>query len=85
MRKRFKVNCAMRRKICLVRASSLGAQGEPMRMVTEKIAAAQASGMAATGAMIRGAHPVKVARVALAPVRRKTRANVRRLAKPGRK
>ena len=61
------------------------AAGEPLRMVTEKITAAQASGVAATGALMRGAPPAKVARLALAPVRRKTRANVRRLSKPVRK
>jgi hypothetical protein len=52
-------------------------------MSTEKLAAAQASAFAAAAAMMFGANPAGVALAALKPVRRKTKANVRRLGKRG--
>jgi hypothetical protein len=58
-------------------------RGEHRRMVAEKAAAAQESGMAAARAMVSGARPTEVAQSALSPVRRRTRANAARLAKRG--
>ncbi|MFM2355437.1 MAG: hypothetical protein RLZZ528_1173 [Pseudomonadota bacterium] len=58
-------------------------KGEHRRMVSEKAAAAQESGLAAARAMVSGAKPSEVARAALSPVRRRTRANVARLTKRG--
>jgi hypothetical protein len=52
-------------------------------MSTEKLAAVQASAFAAAAAMMFGANPAGVALAALKPVRRKTKANVRRLGKRG--
>ena len=52
-------------------------------MSTEKLAAAQASAFAAAAAMMLGANPVGVALAAIEPVRRKTTANARRLARRG--
>jgi hypothetical protein len=59
------------------------APGESLRMVTEKQAALAEAGMGAASAMARGASPVAVARAAAAPVRRRTKANVKRLTRLG--
>ncbi len=59
------------------------APSEFPRMFTEKAEAAVRSGQAALVAMAGGATPAKVARAAVKPVRRKTRANVRRLTRAG--
>lgn len=53
------------------------------RMVSEKTAAAKASGIAAVAAMMRGASPARVALAAMKPVQQRTRANVKRLVKRG--
>lgn len=58
------------------------APGENMRMITEKLAAAQAAGAAAWLAGMQGRDAAEVARAALRPVGRKTRANLRRLTRP---
>jgi hypothetical protein len=55
------------------------APGEKQRMVTEKVAAAQASGLAMAKAALSGATPGEVASAGLKPVRRRTRANAARL------
>ncbi|MDP2085108.1 MAG: antibiotic ABC transporter [Gemmobacter sp.] len=52
-------------------------------MRTEKIAAAQASALAATTALSGGSTPAGIVLAAMEPVRRKTMANSRRLAKRG--
>lgn len=52
---------------------------EGLRMVTEKVEAGQASAQAAMRAGLAGKGPGQVAMAALQPVRRKTRANARRL------
>ncbi len=52
---------------------------EQTRMFAEKIAAAQKGATQAALAAMRGASPVDVAARAVAPVRRATRANVKRL------
>ncbi len=57
--------------------------GESQRMWTEKAHAARQSGQAATRAVIQGATPGQVALAAIQPVRRKTRANVKRLVQRG--
>lgn len=57
--------------------------GEEARMVSEKLRALQESQAAALKAVMRGASPLGVAEAALKPVGRRTRANARRLAKPG--
>jgi hypothetical protein len=57
--------------------------GENDRMIAEKMDAMRESGMAAAGAMMRGASPVSVAMAAMTPVKRRTGANARRLAKRG--
>lgn len=54
-------------------------KNETRRMLTEKIAAAQASGRAMTKATLAGATPGEVATAGLQPVRRRTRANAERL------
>ncbi len=55
------------------------AAGENRRMVTEKMAAAQASGRAMTRAAMAGGTPGDVASAGLKPVQRRTRANAERL------
>ncbi len=57
--------------------------GENDRMIAEKMDAMRESGMAAAGAMMRGHSPVRVAMAAVKPVKRRTDANARRLAKRG--
>lgn len=52
---------------------------ERRRMVMEKPPAFAASGWAATQAMMQGKSPDQVARAAIIPLRRKTRANAKRL------
>lgn len=58
-------------------------KGENARMVAEKGDAMREAGMAAAGAMMRGASPIGVAMAAMKPVKRRTGANARRLAKRG--
>lgn len=55
------------------------APGEDMRMITEKMQAAQASMAAAMVAGLRGGDATRIAQAALRPVGRATSANVRRL------
>lgn len=57
--------------------------GENQLMWQEKAQAAQQSGQAAAMAAIKGATPGQVALAAIKPVRRKTKANVSRLARRG--
>lgn len=57
--------------------------GESQRMVAEKVAALQAATLAAAVATMRGATPPMVALAAMKPVRQRTRANVKRLARRG--
>ena len=57
--------------------------GERTRMMAEKQAAMTEAGLGAASAVARGASPVAVARAAAAPVRRRTKANVKRLARLG--
>jgi hypothetical protein len=57
------------------------AAGEPARMVEEKTRAAQESGMAVARALVAGQGPGDVAVAAMKPVRRRTKANVRRLSR----
>jgi hypothetical protein len=52
---------------------------EPSRMVSEKLAAGQASAIAAMKAGMAGGTPGDVALAAIKPLRRRTRANARRL------
>lgn len=52
---------------------------EHRRMWAEKVDAARLGGLAAMRAAAAGAAPARVAAAALNPVRRRTRANVRRL------
>ncbi|MCU0904581.1 MAG: antifreeze protein [Tabrizicola sp.] len=56
---------------------------ENARMVSEKLAAAQESAFAATRAVLQGRSPAIVADHALKPIRRRTSANTRRLARRG--
>ena len=56
-------------------------RNENRRMVTEKAAAARAAGLAAARAAMAGAGPGEITRAAIGPVQRRTKANVRRLAK----
>lgn len=56
---------------------------ENLRMVTEKVAAVQAGAGAAARAAMAGGNPAEVASAALKPVRRRTAANARRLARRG--
>ncbi len=58
------------------------ASGENARMVSEKTSAIQEAGFAASRAMLAGAAMPAIALAAMKPVRRRTRANVRRLMKP---
>lgn len=57
--------------------------GESVRMVAEKSAAMREAACAATNAAVRGKGPAAIAKAAVAPVRRRTRSNVRRLVKRG--
>lgn len=57
--------------------------GETYRMVFEKPAAFTQAAQAAGTAMLSGKAPHQVAAAAINPIRRKTRANSRRLAKRG--
>lgn len=57
------------------------APGENMRMVTEKAQAAQEAGFAMARAIGAGADPGRIALAGLKPVRRRTRANAKRLSK----
>lgn len=59
------------------------APSEKRRMVSEKVTAAQASAVAAGLALASGKSPAAVAEAALKPVRRRTKSNVRRLARRG--
>lgn len=61
------------------------ARGENARMVSEKTAAMQEAGLAASRAMLTGAAMPAIALAAMTPLRRRTKANVRRLMKPPRK
>jgi len=61
------------------------AQGESMRMITEKQAAFASAWMAGAQAMLSGASPGQVYGRALAPVGRKTRANSERLTRRARR
>jgi hypothetical protein len=56
--------------------------GENARMVSEKVAAVQAAGVAMARAAMGGASATDVAAAGLKHVGRRTRANVRRLSKP---
>ena len=55
---------------------------EPTRMVQEKAEAMMQASKAASRAMMSGGGAASVAMAALKPVRRRTRANVKRLTKP---
>lgn len=55
---------------------------ESARMVTEKVVAGQAAGMAMSKAAMAGASAPAIAAAGLKPIGRKTRANVRRLTRP---
>ena len=57
------------------------AKAEEARMVDEKIAAVQDAGLAAARAMAAGAGPATIALAAMKPVRRRTKANVKRLSR----
>ncbi len=57
--------------------------GENARMVSEKVSALQASGLAASRAALAGKSAAVVADHALKPIRRRTSANVKRLARRG--
>ena len=61
------------------------AAGENRRMVDEKTSAMQEAGIAASRAFLTGAAMPAIAMAAMTPMRRRTRANVRRLMKPARK
>jgi hypothetical protein len=54
-------------------------------MVSEKTAAMQEAGLAASRAIMTGAAMPAIALAAMTPLRRRTKANVRRLMKPPRK
>lgn len=56
---------------------------ENARMVSEKLAAAQDASLAATRAALQGKSPAVIADHALKPIRRRTSANVKRLARRG--
>ena len=56
---------------------------EPVRMVGEKLAAAQEAASAVKRAALAGHSPAVMADQALQPIRRRTRANVKRLARRG--
>jgi hypothetical protein len=56
---------------------------ENARMVSEKLVAAQQSATAATRAAMQGKPPAAIADQALKPIRRRTSANVKRLARRG--
>ena len=56
---------------------------EDGRMVTEKLEALTQAGLAAQRAALTGKSPAAVTAAAIAPIRRKTRANARRLGKRG--
>lgn len=56
-------------------------EGETTRIVAEKTRAFTQAGIAAGKAVALGRSPVAIARAALAPVARQTRANARRLTK----
>lgn len=58
-------------------------RAETRLMQTEKVAAAQASVLAAGTALMLGAAPAAIGLAALEPLRRKTRANARRLGRRG--
>lgn len=58
-------------------------RSENHRMVSEKVRAAAEAGRAASGALLRGVGPGAAALAALKPVRRRTRANVKRLGRRG--
>ena len=55
--------------------------GENNRMVTEKLTALQESQAAALRAMLRGGSLAQVSEAAMRPVRRRTRANAKRLSR----
>lgn len=56
---------------------------ENTRMVAEKVAAGQSAALAMQKQMVAGASPARIAAAGLAPVARKTRSNVKRLARRG--
>jgi hypothetical protein len=56
---------------------------ENSRMVSEKLSAVQDAAMAATQAVLAGKPPAAIADQALKPIRRRTSANVKRLARRG--
>lgn len=57
--------------------------GEHLRMVAEKASAAQDSSAAVARALFFGGTPGDIALAAVQPVRRRTRANLRRLTRKG--
>ncbi|MCU0828400.1 MAG: antifreeze protein [Tabrizicola sp.] len=56
---------------------------ETKRMSSEKVSALGEAAMASSRAMMTGKSPLRVAEAALKPIRRKTSANVKRLARRG--
>ena len=58
-------------------------EDEHRRMFSEKTAAAQEAGLAAARAFASGHKPADVARAAMTPLRRRTKANVKRLTRRG--
>ena len=57
--------------------------GEGLRMMAEKQAVMGEAGIGVMSALARGASPAAVANAAAAPVRRRTKANVKRLVRLG--
>jgi hypothetical protein len=58
-------------------------RSENSRMVTEKVQAMQAAGVAAASAAMTGKSPAAAIEHALKPIQRRTRANAKRLGRPG--
>jgi hypothetical protein len=56
---------------------------ESTRMVSEKLSAAQDATLAATRAVLAGKQPAVIADHALKPIRRRTKANAKRLVRRG--
>ncbi len=56
---------------------------ENVRMSAEKLSAASEAAMASSRAMLTGKSPALIAEAALKPIRRRTSANVKRLARRG--
>jgi hypothetical protein len=77
----YEAQCVIAMRMMRLAAGGTRGGSEAQRMVTEKVAALMAAQTAAAAALVTGRTATVAARRALTPVKRRVRANRRRLAK----